>query len=149
MCLEESISVCLDEEVIWTHALSVFVCGGAMLEHVSMSTSEKKCVCVGEKVLIYVWYVLCTWDSLLSVLFASLCMCNFFMSADCVDVCVICLNRGVKLTSQSSAGAEDVKIGSVQRVEWCDKMKRENYAYLHLCHLAEKKMKRTKEQKES
>lgn len=47
----------------------------------------------------------------------------------------------MKLISQSLAGAEDVKFGSVGKKKVCDALKNEerrNYSYLHLCHLAGK-----------
>lgn len=75
----------------------VFVCRGVMLEHV----------------LICMWYSLSTCDG------SSLCMFPVCVSLTVylLYVCVICFNWSVKLTSQSSAGAEDVKFGSVQKGE--------------------------------
>lgn len=103
---------------VWvTHALSVFGCGGVRLESATVSTSacvcEKKCVCVGVKLLISVRYGLSTCDGIWVACY-QVCACVMLACLRlCGCECVICFNWGAKLISQSLAGAEDVKFGSV------------------------------------
>lgn len=124
VCVEETLFVCVCDKRIQTHAelLGLNMCQCRQVER--KKRKERKHVCVGEKALICPQCVLSTWDVLLGVLFASLCVLNFCVSATvwmCLCVCVWDLFKlGCEADfTKLSRCCENVKFGSVEKVKWC------------------------------